>query len=113
MGSADDGRNEFDPVEGSILSAVLLKRMAKVLELTQPVDISTLARRVEAALMEYQAFDKTRPPKPKDIRKTFDNLERSHRQLMDSLNRLGRGERAPPFSRRRISGAPGADPHRP
>ncbi len=77
----------------SLLSDHLLKRMAEILEVTDPDSITKLGERVEAALQEFKANQELASPTPKELRKTFKRLSKSHRDLYEDMKRLGPMER--------------------
>ena len=77
----------------SILSDHLLKRMAEILEVTDPDSITKLGERVEAALQEFKANQDLASPTPKELRKTLKRLSKSHRDLYEDMKQLGPRER--------------------
>ncbi len=73
----------------SPLSDHLLKRMAEILEVTDPNSITKLGERVEAALREFKTNQELASPTPKELRKTFKRLSKSHRDLYEDMKRFG------------------------
>ena len=77
----------------SHLSDHLLKRMAEILEVTDPDSVTKLGDRVEAALQEFRAHQELASPPPKELRETFKRLSSSHRALYEDMKQLGLMER--------------------
>ncbi len=77
----------------SLLADHLLKRMAEILEVTDPDSITKLGERVEAAFQEFRAHQELASPPPKELRETFKRLSSSHRDLYEGMKQLGPMER--------------------
>ena len=77
----------------SLLADHLLKRMAEILEVTDPDSVTKLGERVEAALQEFRAHQELESPTPKELRDTFKRLSKSHRDLYEDMKQLGPMER--------------------
>ncbi len=76
-----------------LLAGHLLKRMAEILEVTNPDSITKLGERVEAAFQEFRVHQELASPPPKELRETFKGLSRSHRDLYEGIKQLGPMER--------------------
>jgi hypothetical protein len=72
-----------------LLPANLLKRIADILEVTDPDSVVNLGKRVERALQEYKAHKESPFPPPKELRQTFNQLLSAHRALYENMNQLG------------------------
>ncbi len=86
-------RGQLQTTGEPILSTSLLKRMTEVLAVTDPANISKLRERVEAALLDYQIATRHPMPTRRELRRSFEKLDKSYRTLIDSFNKLGPTER--------------------
>jgi hypothetical protein len=72
-----------------LLKPPQLEQIATILEVSEPDDMVKLGERVEQALQDYGPSIKNPPPSPKKLRRTFDRLSDTARQLVRDLEELG------------------------
>lgn len=91
--SDKDHETSEEATELPLLPSRLLDRMAEILGVTDSAAVAILGERVEAAMKEYKTNLESAPPSPRELRKTFENLSGSYRDLYESLTQLGTAER--------------------
>ena len=91
--SDKDHETSEEATELPLLPSRLLDQMAEILGVTDSAAVAILGERVEAAMKEYKTNLESAPPPPRELRKTFENLSGSYRDLYETLTQLGTAER--------------------
>lgn len=90
--SDKDRETSKEATELPLLPSRLLDRMAEMLGVTDSAAVAKLGERVEAAMKAYKTNLESAAPSPRELRKTFEYLSGSYRDLYESLTQLGTAE---------------------